>query len=118
MQSCETSSVNSFSDSHAQRSHSLRTASIFAKVFIRLLFTFHLDTPPLSNRLEPPTRCLGMIGNLATCAYDRKTNRGGRSCGRAFTTERFAPHGREIADRVCLAARAARPRLSEWPPRY
>jgi hypothetical protein len=27
--------VNSFSDSHAQRSHSLRTASIFAEVFIR-----------------------------------------------------------------------------------
>src|SRR5215831_1950532 len=69
MQSCETSSVNSFSDSHAQRSHSLRTASIFAEVFIRLLFTFHLDTPPLSNRLEPPPRCYGMIGNLATCAY-------------------------------------------------
>ena len=40
-----------------------------------------------------------------------------RNVGQAFTTERCAPHGREIADRVCPAAKAGRPRLSEWCPR-
>ena len=53
-----------------------------------------------------------VLGAQVVCA------RRGVTRPRAFTTEQCAPDGREIADRVCLAARAARPRLSGWPPRH